>query len=92
VLTVPTCDDNQKQFKGIFTRYLGDLAAVTHSPKYRKFLDDQVDTLWANDRTSTNEIGQIWSGQGSTAHQNMFDWRTQASGLEAILATLPAHR
>jgi predicted alpha-1,6-mannanase (GH76 family) len=90
VLTVPTCDDNQKQFKGIFTRYLGDLADVTHAPTYRKFLENQVDTLWAKDRTGSDEIGQIWSGQSSTAHQNMFDWRTQASGLEAILATLPA--
>jgi predicted alpha-1,6-mannanase (GH76 family) len=91
-LTVPTCDDNQKQFKGIFTRYLGDLAGVTHSPAYRTFLQHQSDTLWADDRTSDNQLGEIWSGQSSASHVNMFDWRTQASGLEAILATLPARR
>jgi predicted alpha-1,6-mannanase (GH76 family) len=90
VLTVPTCDDNQKQFKGIFTRYLGDLAGVTHSVTYRAFLAHQVDTFWANDRTSDNQIGEIWSGASSDTHQNMFDWRTEASGLEAILAALPA--
>lgn len=50
-----SCDDNQKQFKGIFSRYLADLASVTGSAHY----------------------------QGSP---NQLDWRTQASGLGALVA------
>ena len=30
-----TCDDNQKQFKGIFARYLGELATATGDVTYR---------------------------------------------------------
>lgn len=77
-----SCDDNQKQFKGIFMRYFGDLVKVTGSATYRAFAQKQADTLWASDRDSLDRIGERWSG----ATPNATDWRTQASGLEAVLA------
>ncbi|MET8849202.1 glycoside hydrolase family 76 protein [Amycolatopsis sp. NPDC004625] len=77
-----SCDDNQKQFKGIFMRYFGDLAAATGSATYRAFARKQADALWAGDRDALNRIGQRWTG----GTPNVTDWRTQASGLEAILA------
>jgi hypothetical protein len=75
-----SCDDNQKQFKGIFVRYLAELDAVTGG--YTSFLGTQANTVWSADRDSFNHVGEEWSGQGS----NVLDWRTQASGLDALAA------
>lgn len=75
-----TCDDNQKQFKGIFIRYLADLASVTGATQYQAFVQRQSDSIWANDRDALNRIGQRWAG-GSP---NQLDWRTQASGLATL--------
>ncbi|WP_037627607.1 glycoside hydrolase family 76 protein [Streptomyces aureus] len=79
------CDDNAKQFKGIFMRYLQDLDSVT-GHAYRAFATTQADTVWSTDRDSLNRLGQRWSGGGSGTHPNTRDWRTQASGLSALLA------
>jgi len=76
-----TCDDNQKQFKGIFIRYLADLAQATGSAVYQRFGQVQSDSIWAADRDSLNRVGQRWTGSAP----NQFDWRTQASGLEALI-------
>jgi hypothetical protein len=78
-----TCDDNQKQFKGIFSRYLADLASVTGSAAYQAFAVRQADSIWTSNRDNLNRIGQRWAG-GSP---NQLDWRTQASGLGALDAT-----
>ncbi|MFD5815946.1 glycoside hydrolase family 76 protein [Streptomyces sp. NPDC127038] len=79
------CDDNAKQFKGVFMRYLQDLDSVT-SDSYRAFATTQADSVWTADRDSLNQLGQRWSGNGSAAHPNVRDWRTQASALSALLA------
>ena len=81
-----SCDDNQKQFKGVFMRYLMDLADVTGASTYRAYAQRQADAIWQNDRDSLNRIGQRWSGQTSGAYPNARDWRTQAGGLGALLA------
>lgn len=73
-----SCDDNQKQFKGIFERYLAELASVTGS--YTSFLTTQANTVWSADRDALDHIGARWSGQSP----NVADWRTQASGLDAL--------
>ncbi|GIJ43933.1 hypothetical protein Val02_08190 [Virgisporangium aliadipatigenens] len=78
-----TCDDNQKQFKGVFMRYLDDLADTTGDARYRAYARTQADTLWAADRDPLNRIGLRWSGGSAT---NPRDWRTQATGLAALLA------
>lgn len=77
------CDDNQKQFKGVFMRYLMDLADVTGDPSYRTYAQQQADSIWQNDRDSLNRLGQRWSGGGAQ------DWRTQASALGGLLAATP---
>ncbi|AJE43987.1 glycoside hydrolase family 76 protein [Streptomyces nodosus] len=77
-----TCDDNQKQFKGIFVRHLADLADATGSTAYRAYLATQADSLWRTDRDPLNRLGQRWAGTGP----NQSDWRTQASALEALTA------
>jgi predicted alpha-1,6-mannanase (GH76 family) len=78
-----TCDDNGKQFKGVFMRYLMDLADVTGAAGYRAFARTQADKIWSADRDSLNRIGCRWSGATSAP-----DWRTQASGLSALTAAL----
>lgn len=78
------CDDNAKQFKGVFMRYLGDLNGVTGT--YNAFITAQADSLWTADRNTLNQFGERWSGQDSSAAPNIRDWRTQAGALEALLA------
>jgi predicted alpha-1,6-mannanase (GH76 family) len=79
-----SCDDNQKQFKGVFTRYLADLAKVTGTASYQQFAQRQADSLWASDRDTLNRLGQRWAG----TTPNQVDWRTQASALGALTAAL----
>ncbi|MFG2273586.1 glycoside hydrolase family 76 protein [Streptomyces chartreusis] len=81
-LATNSCDDNQKQFKGIFMRHLADLADATGSASYRAYTERQADSIWAKDRDSLNRLGQRWSG----TTPNPSDWRTQASALEALTA------
>ena len=76
-----SCDDNQKQFKGIFIRYLSELSQAT-SGAYGGFLRTQANSVWTVDRDSLNRIGERWSGAGP----NVSDWRTQASAVSALLA------
>jgi hypothetical protein len=80
-----TCDDNQKQFKGIFMRYLGDLNSAT-AGAYNGSISAQAGSLWNADRNTLDQFGERWSGQDSSADPNIRDWRTQASALEALLA------
>ncbi|MGW1727630.1 glycoside hydrolase family 76 protein [Streptomyces sp. NPDC002306] len=77
-----SCDDNQKQFKGIFMRNFADLAKATGSGTYRSYIQKQSDTLWAQDRTSLNVLGERWAG----TLPNQADWRTQAGALGALTA------
>nr|WP_167218928.1 glycoside hydrolase family 76 protein [Kribbella shirazensis] len=81
-----TCDDNGKQFKGIFMRYWMDLADTTHDRRYTDFVARQAATVWDNDRDAADRLGLHWSG----ATPNVFDWRTQASALSALIAAVPA--
>jgi hypothetical protein len=78
-----TCDDNQKQFKGIFMRFLGELNDAVGGA-YTAFVQAQTGSMWGADRDSLNQIGERWSGQGPGSNPNVSNWRTQASGLEAL--------
>ncbi|HEY3869084.1 MAG TPA: glycoside hydrolase family 76 protein [Actinocrinis sp.] len=79
------CDDNQKQFKGVFMDYLGQLNNAVGGA-YTSFLDTQAVALWNDDRNSLNQFGERWNGQNPSAEPNISDWRTQASALEGLLA------
>ncbi|MGW0231434.1 glycoside hydrolase family 76 protein [Actinopolymorpha singaporensis] len=84
-----TCDDNAKQFKGIFLRYLMDLADTTRADRYMAFVARQAETIWAQDHDAADRLGTRWAGGTSTDHPNVFDWRTQASALSALIAAVP---
>lgn len=83
------CDDNGKQFKGIFLRYLMDLADTTGDDRYRDFVQTQAASIWDHDRDVANRLGCRWAGGTSDDHPNAFDWRTQASALSALIAAVP---
>lgn len=84
-----TCDDNGKQFKGIFLRYLMDLADTTGERKYRQFVTEQAETIWEQDRDAADRLGTRWAGGTNAEHPNVFDWRTQASAMSALIAAVP---
>ncbi|GAA4260606.1 glycoside hydrolase family 76 protein [Dactylosporangium darangshiense] len=69
-----TCDDNQKQFKGVFMRYLAEAGQ-----QFQSFADTQATGLW-NGRDPMNRIGSRWAPPAAPP-----DWRTQASALSALL-------
>lgn len=85
-----TCDDNGKQFKGIFMRYWTDLVDTTHDPRYAAFLDQQAESIWTDDRDAAGRLGTRWSGITNVDHPNVFDWRTQASALSALIGDVPS--
>ena len=77
-----SCDDNGKQFKGIFMRNLGDLAKATGKASYKNYIMKQVNSLWNSDRDSLNRFSGHWAG----GQPNAYDWRTQASAMGALNA------
>ena len=85
-----TCDDNGKQFKGIFMRYWTDLVDTTHDRRYATFLDQQAASIWDDDRDAAGRLGNRWSGATNEDHPNVFDWRTQASALSVLIGDVPA--
>lgn len=87
--TDQTCDDNGKQFKGIFMRYWTDLVDTTHDRRYGVFLDQQAESIWTHDRDAAGRLGTRWSGATNDDHPNVFDWRTQASALSALIGDVP---
>ncbi|MFC7879399.1 glycoside hydrolase family 76 protein [Isoptericola sp. NPDC057391] len=85
-----TCDDNQKQFKGIFVRYVDELSDSLPDHPYERFLHIQAASVWAHARTADDRLGLSWAGSAATGRENVFDWRTQASALSALMANMPA--
>ena len=84
-----TCDDNGKQFKGIFMRYMMDAADTTRDPRYAAFVNTQATSIWTKDRNAADQLGEHWSGAESADSPNVRDWRTQASALSALVAAIP---
>lgn len=84
-----TTNDNHKQFKGIFARYLMDLADTTGETVYREAVARQAASIWERDRTDEGRHGVRWNGEETAESPNVADWRTQASALSALIADLP---
>ena len=84
-----TTNDNHKQFKGIFLRYLMDLADTTGEERWREAIARQAASIWERDRTLEGRHGVRWSGAERAGSPNVADWRTQASALSALIAAVP---
>lgn len=85
-----TCDDNGKQFKGVFMRYFMGLTDTTHAARYTAFVGKQASTIWNHDRDAAGRFGERWSNGSGGDQPNVFDWRTQASALSALIADVPS--
>jgi predicted alpha-1,6-mannanase (GH76 family) len=87
ILTEPcptSCNGDQAQFKGIFTRNLFALYEVSHRPAYRTFILRNAGSIWANDRNPQDQLGLQWAGPFDKA-----DAARQSSALDALNAAIP---
>lgn len=58
----PDCGADGEQFKGIFIRNLRYLQGVLPRAQFRKYILDNADSNWANNRDDDNKMGVDWSG------------------------------
>ena len=58
----PDCGADGSQFKGVFTRNLEILQEASPETRYQTFLNNNADSIWANDRANGPELSLIWSG------------------------------
>lgn len=75
----PSCGGDGPQFKGIFMRNLFYLYTVDHQASYRQFITRNVDSIWNNDRNSSNQLGLMWYGPFDSA-----DAARQSSAQDAL--------
>ena len=67
ILTEPceateTCDPDGPAFKGVFVRNLDELDSILPGHPYRRYLNDQVRSMYTADRNSSNFYGLKWAG------------------------------
>ncbi|KAI1342382.1 glycoside hydrolase family 76 protein [Xylariaceae sp. FL0016] len=79
----PDCGTDGAQFKGIFMRNLYSLQQAAPRETFRNFLLTNADGIWANDRSSSNQLGVSWTGPYSAASAG-----TQSSALDALVAAI----
>ncbi|KAK0866674.1 hypothetical protein LTR91_023952 [Friedmanniomyces endolithicus] len=80
----PDCGADGSQFKGVFARNLQILQQASPETRYATFLQDNANSIWANDRAGQDELSLIWSGpfiQPANAS-------TQSSAMDAIVGAL----
>lgn len=77
----PSCGEDGVQFKGIFTRNLATLQAVSGSKVYTDFLRANADSLWSTARTPENRFNVVWSGPAVEGNAG-----AQTSALDALVA------
>jgi predicted alpha-1,6-mannanase (GH76 family) len=69
------------QFKGIFIRNLAILNKAVPNAEYKKFVDANANSIWANNRGCSYELGAVWQGPFDSA-----DAIRQTSALDALVA------
>ncbi|HEX4714375.1 MAG TPA: glycoside hydrolase family 76 protein, partial [Ktedonobacteraceae bacterium] len=78
-----TCNGDSAQFKGILMRNLIYLYQSGNNATDATFLQHNADSLWNNDRNSSNQLGLRWSGPFDSA-----DATRQSSAQDALNAAL----
>ena len=69
------------QFKGIFIRNLAILNKAAPNAEYKTFVDANANSIWANNRGRSYELGAVWQGPFDSA-----DAIRQTSALDALVA------
>jgi predicted alpha-1,6-mannanase (GH76 family) len=73
--------DDSTQFKGVFVRYLHDIARRGGKPEYEAFLLANADSVLARDRNPAGQFGLHWAGPFDRA-----DASRQTSAVEVLIA------
>ncbi len=82
----PNCGEDGVQFKGIFTRNLGDLNHASPTPAYTQALQIQAESLWTSARTPDNRFSTTWSTPSPPGPATPGNAGAQASALDALNA------
>lgn len=81
--TSNNCNGDQAQFKGIFMKNVYYLYLADQNSNYYNFITKNADSIWNNDRNSSNQFGLKWTGSYDSA-----DAARQSSAQDAINAAL----
>ncbi|KAF3767449.1 family 76 glycoside hydrolase, partial [Cryphonectria parasitica EP155] len=83
----PNCGGDGSQFKaGVFMRNLQYLQAQVDKDEFQTFILDNANSIWDNDRNSSNYLGIDWSGPPSAGGDPIAS--TQSSALDALVAAV----
>ncbi|KAH7150035.1 glycoside hydrolase [Dactylonectria estremocensis] len=77
------CGTDGQQFKGVFIRNLRYLHAVAPQDSFKSFILKNADSIWKNDRDSSNRLGVAWAGPYVDA-----TGPSHSSALDAIVAAI----
>ncbi|ROW01028.1 hypothetical protein VSDG_02925 [Cytospora chrysosperma] len=77
------CDSNQEAFKGIFTRNLAELNILLAGRPYDSYLANNAQSVWKNDRNSSDLYGLSWAGPYADATVG-----TQSSVVSLLVANI----
>ncbi len=80
----PSCSGDGFQFKGVFMRNLAYLYSIDSNQNYANFFSRNADSIWANNRNGSNQLGSTWYGPFDSA-----DASRQSSALDALNAAIP---
>ena len=79
----PKCSEDGVQFKGIFVRNLSALNQQSPDPRYKQFVETNVNSIWTNSQSPDHSFGQVWSGPPDIPKAG-----TQSSALDAFTAAV----
>jgi len=79
----PDCGGDAGQFKGIFARNLQILQKKSPEARYKTFLQDNANSIWAHDQQGA-KLSLVWSGP----FVHPANASTQSSAMDAIVAAL----
>jgi hypothetical protein len=87
----PSCDNDQKLFKGIFARHLGYmlpyLTDTFHIQNYTSFLQQNAVSLWTTNRCETDGLfGLFWDNKSTNSCDSSRDTATTSAGLDLFIA------
>ncbi|KAH8758478.1 glycoside hydrolase [Diaporthe sp. PMI_573] len=80
------CGGDGPQFKGIFMRNLQYLQLEAPQDRFRDFILENADSIWNNDRNSSDFLGLVWSGPPSAG--GFPNASTQSSALDTLIAAV----
>ncbi|WP_436761348.1 glycoside hydrolase family 76 protein [Streptosporangium sp. V21-05] len=79
----PNCTGDGQSFKGIFIRYLRELATATRTTEYDGFITTTANSILANNTNSAGQQGNSFVGPFA-----LWTYNTQASAAAALVAAL----